>query len=536
MPAMILLSAFSALLCAVSLPNEVFLTGVWPLGFISLLPFYLALKQATTPRRAALAGAVFGGLHHALTSYWLFFYKDFAFWTLGSTTLAYAVVYAFIAMYGNFLIRNESPSYRPFIFAIGWASFEYLKSTGFLGYPWGLVPYSLTSMPIFLQISDITGVYGLSFLLALSSAVGAEAVSNRYALRSERRVVLNASLFLAFSFVLVLAYGIVALSMPIPQKASLRATLIQQNTDPWISGELPALSSNIELARKANEENKAVSGQPIDLFVFSETSLRRPFLDYRQWFAANPKADPLLSFMADSGAELLTGAPIVLDWDTYEATNSVILLSPDGQQIDSYAKMHPVPFAEAIPFWEFAWFRNFMKNVVGLDSGWVMGKRLTLFPIIPKSGNGKTIRFATPICFEDAFADLCRQYFLEGADLLINLTNDSWSRKKSAQIQHWAIARIRAIENRRTLVRSTNSGVSCVVDAWGRIIYDMPQFEAAAITVDIPIYETPRPTIYTSFGEWFAKLCTLLLVGRAIIDYISLRKKKACALSKNVIY
>ena len=557
MPVMIAMSAFSSLLCALSLPNELFLTGLWPLGFISLIPFYIALKNAPTPRRAALAGAIFGGLHHALTSYWLFFYKDFAFWTLGSTTIAYAVVYALVGLYGNFLLRTESPSYRPFVFAIGWAAFEYLKSTGFLGYPWGLLPYSLTSAPIFLQISDITGIYGVSFILALSSAIGAEFMQSygtapaeaiplcsailrkspgRVIARMDRGTAINTILFFAFSLVLALAYGFLALSTPIPQKAFLRATLVQQNTDPWLSGEMPALTSNIELARKANEENKAVGGKPIDLFVFSETSLRRPFGDYRQWFAQNPKSDPLLPFLAESGAELLTGAPIVLNWGTYEATNSVILLSPDGRQLESYAKVHPVPFAEAIPLWEFAWFRNFMQNVVGLESGWVMGSRLTLFPIKPRSANGMIIKFATPICFEDAFADLCRQYFLEGADLLINLTNDSWSRKKSAQIQHWAIARIRAIENRRTLVRSTNSGVSCVVDAWGRVIYEMPQFEAAAITVDIPIYENRQWTIYTRFGEWFAKLCTLLLALRVIIDYIGLRRGKACATPGNIFY
>jgi len=557
MPLMIALSAFSSMLCALSLPNELFLYGLWPLGFISLIPFYIALQHAPTPRRAALAGAIFGGLHHALTSYWLFFYKDFAFWTLGSSTIAYAVVYALLGLYGNFLLRVESPSYRPFVFAVGWAAFEYLKSTGFLGYPWGLVPYSLSAVPIFLQISDITGVYGLSFLLALSSAIGAEFMQSRkpkpgeamprcaamlqkFPERGLERMgsdtAINASLFFAFSLVLVLAYGFVALSTPIPQKTTLRATLVQQNTDPWLAGELPALSSNIELARKAIDENQAVGGKPIDLLVFSETSLRRPFDDYRQWFAQNPKPDPLLPFLAENGVELLTGAPIVLNWDTYEATNSVILLSPEGRQLESYAKVHPVPFAEAIPLWEFSWFRDFMQKVVGLDSGWVMGTRLTLFPIKPQAAKGQSIQFATPICFEDAFADLCRQYFLEGADLLINLTNDSWSRKKSAQIQHWAIARIRAIENRRTLVRSTNSGVSCVVDAWGRQLYEMPQFEAAALTVDIPVYENPQRTIYTRFGEWFAKFCTLLLAFRVIFDYIGLRREKACAIPANVFY
>lgn len=524
--AIIVLPIFSAILCALSIPNEMLLSGFWPLGFVALIPFYLALIQARTPRQAALTGAIFGACHHALTSYWLFFYKGFAFWTLGTSAIAYAVVYAVLGLYGHFILRSESSSYRPLVFAIGWASFEFLKSTGFLGYPWGLIPYSLTSVPVLLQTADTMGVYGLSFLLALSSGIGAEYFLARKNPLDLMRDWTRGAAFLFILMCCVVAYGFAATSRPIPLKTTLRATLVQQNSDPWLAGELPTLQTNVALAREAFETNKATGGDPIDLIVFSETTLRRPFAEYREWFGKNPGKDPLLPFIAESGAHLLTGAPVVLNWETWESTNSVLLISPQGELIDSYAKVHPVPFAEAIPLWEYAWFRRFMQEVVGLESGWVMGSSLTVFSISPKSAPATTLRFATPICFEDAFADLCRQYFLGGADLLINLTNDSWSLKKSAQIQHWAIARIRAIENRRSLVRSTNSGLSCVVDPWGRVLWEMPQFEADAITVDIPVYEPTTATIYTRYGEWFAQLCTLLLAIRFIMDYIRFSRKR----------
>lgn len=525
-----LLSAFSALLCALAIPNELFLGGVWVLGFVALIPLYLALRRARRPRQAAGAGALFGALFHALSSYWLFFYKDFAFWTLGTTTIAYAFIYALAALYGNFLLKHEAAAYRPFVFALAWASLEFLKSYGFLGYPWGLLPYSLSALPVFLQTADTTGVYGLSFLLALSSALGAEALAARAVLNQERRAgaqthpVLRASIFFAFVLSLVLAYGGTALASPLPKKDSLRAILVQQNTDPWIEGEAAALQSNLDLARRAYEADKTQGKDPADLIVFSETSLRRPFAEYKEWYARHPESDPLLPFLAETGAHLLTGAPVVLDWERWEASNSVILISPRGELSASYAKIHPVPFAEAVPLWEYAWFRKFMREVVGLDSGWVMGKEFTVFSVAPRSRPAAPVAFSTPICFEDAFADLCRQYFLHGAELLINLTNDSWSKKQSAQVQHWAIARLRAIENRRTLVRSTNSGLSCVVDPWGRILYEMPQFEARAISVDIPVYAPGRPTLYTLYGDWFAKLCVLLLVCRLIISYAGFKK------------
>lgn len=520
-----LLSAFSALLCAISLPNEVFPYGLWPLGFIALIPLYRALKTSRSPGQAALSGAIFGALHHGLTSYWLFFYKNYAFWTLGSTTIAYAVVYAVAGLYGAFILRSESRGLRPFVFALAWAGFEYLKSSGFLGYPWGLIPYSLTSVPLLLQITDITGVYGLSFLLALSSALLGEILSPRTQRGKKSAAYIetptrNGAVILLVLVIVVTGYGAITEKTKIPVKATLRALLVQQNTDPWLSGESAALSSNVDLARKAFEKNKAAQGSPVDLIVFSETSLRRPYQEYREWFEKNPKSDPLLPLLKETGASLLTGAPIVLDWDSYAQTNSVILVSPEGEFLQSYAKIHPVPFAEAIPFWEYEWFRNFMRETVGLDSGWVMGTELSVFSVFPRSTNGAPLFFSTPICFEDAFSDLCRKYVLRGADLLINLTNDSWSKKQSAQIQHWAIARIRAIENRRTLVRSTNSGVSGVIDAWGNALYEMPQFEKHSEIVDIPVYEKPGLTIYTAYGDWFAWLCLLLLAGRIILHFV----------------
>jgi apolipoprotein N-acyltransferase len=218
----------------------------------------------------------------------------------------------------------------------------------------------------------------------------------------------------------------------------------------------------------------------------------------------------------------MTGAPIILDWETYAATNSTILVKSDGSFAASYAKMHPVPFAEAIPLWEYEWFRKFMRKTVGLESGWVMGDHIQLFDA--RGSGGKIFRYATPICFEDAFASLARDYYAAGADLLVNLTNDSWSRKKSAQYQHWAIARLRAIENRRTLVRSTNSGVSSVVDAWGLSIVEFPQFEAHAEVVSIPVYAPNNPTIYARLGDWFALLCALLFTLRTVINFTEAKR------------
>ena len=312
---------FSALLFALALPNEIFQEGFWPLGLVALVPLYKALKGSKSFRQASLYGAVFGAACHALTSYWLFFYKDFAFWTLGTTTLAYSIVFAVAACYGYFVLEETPHAYRPFIFALGWVSLEFLKSRGFLGYPWGLLAYSQSSVPFLLQTADLMGVYGISFILSLASAVLAE-------LLAKPRLWTRQILVLGLIVCLALGYGLFRMGSNIPVAKHFRAALVQQNTDPWISGELTALESNVALARKALSKQPDGKGQACDLIIFSETSLRRPYKEFISWFSKNPAKDPLLPFIVDSKAYILTGAPIILDWDSYAATNSTILISP----------------------------------------------------------------------------------------------------------------------------------------------------------------------------------------------------------------
>ncbi len=536
------LSLSSSLLLSLSLPNEAFRFGMPILGFIALVPLYHALRECRSWGLCALITGLFGACQHAMSSYWLYFFQDFAFWTIGISTLAYGFVYAVLGLYLGLALKRSGAG-RPLAFAALWAAFEYLKSTGFLGYPWGLIPYSLTGVLPLLQIADVTGIYGISTLLAFANAALAEQLSGRTGeqrpqpagvrlrQRTMRRGPLAARqraaylLAAALAVLATAAYGWIRMGIPVPEIGHFRALLVQQNNDPWLVGEDAGLSANVELAEKA-----LAAGDPApDLVVFSETSLRRPYTEFRQYFTKEPAGHPLVPFIAGSGLPLLTGAPVVIDWKTFAATNSVLLIGADTRLVASYAKIHPVPFAEAIPFWDIAWFRNFIQKVVGLDSGWALGKDFTIFTLETKVGS---LRFGTPICFEDAFAEVCRSFFLEGADLLINLTNDSWSKTVSAEIQHWAAARFRSIEFRRTLVRSTNGGLSCVVGPFGELRDSLPLFEATARIVEVPVYRTLIPTLYQSFGDLFAKLMVLLSASWSIIlmgreyDRGSVRRRK----------
>jgi apolipoprotein N-acyltransferase len=184
--------------------------------------------------------------------------------------------------------------------------------------------------------------------------------------------------------------------------------------------------------------------------------------------------------------------------------------------------MHPVPFAECIPFYEYKVVREFFTKVVHIENAWVMGTRYTVFQVPLRTG--KLLHFGAPICFEDAFSDLCRQYILNGADCLVNMTNDSWSKTWSSEIQHFQAAQFRAIENRRVLVRSTNGGVSGVVDPWGRVSARMPFFESAWTVASVPLYKEPGFTPYTRYGDWFPRVLIILLLAVLVGDRVRGRR------------
>ena len=536
-----LLALSSTLLFTLGLPNEHWLLGFAPLGWVALIPLYLAILEVDSRRKVALLTAVYGAALHAASSYWLYFFRDFAFWTIGATTLAYFVIYYFLGLCLSFLPRRAGPL-RPLAFAILWASYELCKSSGFLGYPWGLIPYTQSSVLPLLQIADLTGVYGLSFLLALANASLAEFFLRsptpaleiptwgrpRFSTRGRgkgrlasyrldlpgaeklpTRLVAGYAGLSAALVLLSLGYGLYRLHLDLPTRTSLKTLIIQQASDPWTQGAEAAVEANMKLVKAALASGQ---GKP-DLVLFSESSLGYPYKDSTSWYEQYPRKEPFLPWWRQQGLWLFTGTPVVLDWKDFSATNSVMLIDPKGQHRGDYAKIHPVPFAEAIPFYEYPWFRDFLKQAVGLEAGWTMGTKEVVFNFQTR---GSEVRFGAPICFEDAFAPLCRDFVLKGADLLVNLTDDSWSQTKSAEWQHLAAARFRAIETRRPLVRSTNSGVSALVDAKGDLLDVLPLFSPQWEMVDIPIPQASG-TLYLAFGEWFAVLCLLLSLAGGIM-------------------
>ncbi len=491
---MILNTLFSAILLPLALPNELFPWGVALPGLVALVPALIAVRMAPDRKTASRLGALFGAVSTALGSYWLAFFGDFSVWTIGGAVLGYTGYNYILFGFLHYLSHNGTPWYRPLRIAILWTGYEYLKSVGFLGYPWGLVAYPLAGWHTVAQTAELLGVWGLSFMAAYVNAALAEVIVNRRFLRH---------LIAAMALVAVGAgFGTYRIHSIRPDDA-MRVLLVQQNVDSWQPGRFSdALSRAQQLTLETLATESGSVGAP-DLVVWSETALRRPYTGPDSFYQTTPPDLPFTRFLARLDMPLLTGAPMPAPDSSNDMTNSAILITPDGGLQGNYGKQQLVPFAESIPFWSVPAVQQFFREVVGLYGTWVPGATTTLLEI--PLADGRVLPAGAPICFEDAFGWVSREMALQGARVLINLTNNSWSRQDSAQTQHMVAARLRAIELRLPLVRGTNSGFSAVVDATGMTVAAMPMFISDAAVMEVPLY-TPQWTLYLAIGDAFGQV------------------------------
>jgi apolipoprotein N-acyltransferase len=292
----------------------------------------------------------------------------------------------------------------------------------------------------------------------------------------------------------------------LPVERRVRVALIQQNSDPRKHDYRRTFNTLKSLTGEALKQNP-------ELVVWSETAF---VPNIRRWSSYDPERFPLaalvqefLDFQRGLGTWLMTGND---DYELVETKeggqerldyNAAILFSPAGERTATYHKIHLVPFTEYFP-----WKRQlpgFYRLLLTFDVYlWEPGSERVIF-------NHPRFRFATPICFEDAFPDDVRRFVRAGAEAIVNLSNDFWSLTEVEAQQHFANALFRAVENRRPLLRATASGVTAYVDDRGQIQAALPIYEEGQLTVDVAFRRRPPDTIYTRWGDWFPRLAGVLL-------------------------
>ncbi|MDR2471123.1 MAG: apolipoprotein N-acyltransferase [Treponema sp.] len=520
----------ASVLFAAAFPNPLAAEGIAPLAWIAWVPVFWVIRRAG-PGPAALWGALYGYLSYRLFVYWL----D-AFHPLAGLAAAFFQMIYLGALF--FLLKAAVLLYprRGYILQwLLWVSYEFLKTLGFLGFPYGIAGYTQWRFVPLIGIASVFGVWGVSALVLFPSVYLAQALPGKQPLgpagtagffRRER----TAALVWAAALAAALVYGLAGADYRAETAGTVRIALVQQNADPWKEEpDRRALRTLTALSRRALETEPET-----DLVVWPETAfVPRIYwhLTYRDDAGAYPLVRELIDFLAGEEAPFLIGnddARLEVSggrWDRVDYNGA--LLFERGELAGAYRKIRLVPFAEYFPYEKT--FPRFYRALLEAGSRfWKPGTEPAVFTVPfrgARGDSGGVFRFSAPICFEDSFGGLSRDFTRAGAELIVNITNDAWAGSLAAQNQHLAMAVFRAVENRRSLVRAASSGQTCAVDPAGRITALAPAFTETFLNVSVPLIK--RLTPYTLWGDLWGILFTVsagmvLLFGaiRAILGTI----------------
>ena len=379
-----------------------------------------------------------------------------------------------------------------------------------ISFPWGLLGYPAAGNPALVQLTTITGIYGVSFLVAVFNALLVWIIASPSEKRKNKLGVVAAVL------VILLAVQIVGPRFVPTATASHVARVVQPNfpenmqyAGDWYADHQADMAELEQLSLR-----RSPGAQQPDLLVWPEAPAPFSFQD--------PHFGPYISRLATEFQHPVVVG--VIDWKpVLEGSsriprtglvpfNSAAMLNPIGQEAFLYDKIHLVPFGEYEPF-------PLIHQVVTSVSEEVGGFRKGTARNVGRFSNGNT--FSTFICYEAIYAGEIRQFANNGAQLLINISNDGWFGKSEAAEQHLRMARVRAVENRRWLIRDTNSGITASIDPYGNVKRVMQRDTRDA--ADLPYDFRTDKTIYTRFGDWFAWMC---VVVSAILVLLTFRKAK----------
>jgi apolipoprotein N-acyltransferase len=369
-----------------------------------------------------------------------------------------------------------------------WVTLEFARAhLPIIGFPWNLAGYAASGSLGLLQVASVTGIYGLSFLVAGYGALLA------YAIVSGRQRIWKLAISVTAGLILIAVGG----SYLVPAAQSRYVAHLVQTNFPqsyeypadWIPTHARDLD---ELERISVDAARKEPGLIVWPEVPAPFSLEDPAFGSRAQQIAR-----------ESGSDFLVG---VEDWKKnaagkWIATNSAVLVNPAGERVFTYDKIHLVPFGEYVPLRRWLTFAGKLTADIGdFTPGTVY-----------RVGNLPGGKFGAFICYEAIFPNEVRRFTANGAQLLINMSNDGWFGRSSAPAQHLMMARVRAVENRRWLLRCTNNGFTVAVDPYGRIVARLRTDIRGEL--DAPYDFRSGLTPYARFGDWFAWLCLLASIG-----------------------
>ena len=471
------------------------------LAWLALAPLFWGL-DGQPPRRAALLGLICGVAYYLPLLYWIVIVLA----TYGQVSLPIAVLaLIFLAFYMScylaifaFFCAKTGQRLSLLVFApVCWVALDLVRARLFTGFPWMDLSYTQYNLPQLIQVADLAGHYGLTFLMVLTNAL----IFNLAASLVRRKATSPPAFIAAAALLLLLASGYSLWQMQtmpttLAQAKRMEVAVAQGNI-PQDQKWQPAFQrETIDTYLRLSQE--MLAARKPQLIVWPETAL--PFYPYEHPLFLRLHSEltrPYRTF-------LLTGAPHrekISPDEPLSYTNSAFLLSPDGLVTGRYDKQHLVPFGEYIPL---RWLLGFASPLVETLGAFTPGKSNA-----PLSCQNS--RIGVLICFEGIFPDISRKQAAAGANLLVTITNDAWFGRSSAPWQHLAMGVFRAVETRKTLVRSANTGISAFIDPLGRIEGASPLFAEYARSQPVALLD--GLTCYVQWGYLFPWACLFLTLA-----------------------
>jgi apolipoprotein N-acyltransferase len=498
------LAVLSGLLLFLSFPKY----GNGMVAWVALIPLFFSLQQAR-PGEGFKFGFLTGLIAHIGILYWIanvvvqYGYLPLYMGIAAMLLLAaYLSVYTALFSIGVVFLRQRGITLilsAPLL----WTILEYVRSQLLTGFPWECLGYSQYLFSRTIQIADVTGIYGISFAIVMTNT----ALYGLLALRGRKRFLIIETVFACAVIMAMLAYG--SFRIASIEKLSINAqhinvALIQGNIDQNIKWNPLYQEKTIDIYRSLS----TYAGiSPGGLIVWPETAA--PFYYQR----GDAFQERVMAVARSAKSCLLFGSP---SYEEEEGkvfySNSAFLLNPDGSVSGRYDKVHLVPYGEYVPLRRaFPFISKLVAGVGDFRPG-------TEFkPLLSDQ-----TKLGILICYEGIFPEASREYKQGGAQLLVNITNDAWFGDSSAPYQHLSMTVFRAVENRLSLVRAANTGISAIIDPTGRIISQTRIFERTilkgrAIMVD-------EKTFYAAYGNLFVYLCVVALFILSIFTMQRRRK------------
>lgn len=483
---------FPALICGFLLTLSFPRPGLSYLAFFALVPLLISIRSMTA-KESFLHGFAAGLFHFSTLIYWIVptvhvyggLHPVFAVSTL---TLLCFYLALYPAIFALLLKKiNPGPWLVPVLAACLWTGLEYIRTYAFTGFSWGVLGYSQYKNLLLIQIADFTGVYGISFLIVLVNYLLADIFTRLK--NTPKKINLIPVIYTLLLISGVLLYGkqkIKTIDSQIKTAEKTIIKVVQGNIKQDLKWSDAFKSRTIDKYIRLSIE--APKPLPPDLVIWPETAL--PFY----YGLEKPLSNKVDACIRSSKTNFLIGSPAVTaDENHTRFYNRAYMLNRFSIITGTYDKSHLVPFGEYVPLGDYL---TFLGKITAQAGNFSKGDK-TFVPL--KFNDHKT---GVLICFEILFPSIASSFVKNGADILTTITNDAWFGHTSAPQQHFSIAVFRAIENRRTVVRSANTGISGFIDPKGKILESTELFQDSTVTRQVAALK--QISFYTRYGDMFA--------------------------------